>query len=253
MQFHMIRGSKLIKSILACATLLAPSFAAAADDSIPTGSLTIDSSLVRAGVNSTLGWSISYPSAVTSLITKNSNGTCTTKTKVRVQVRLLAAAFGDSTSYCNVIGYAVVNGSSTQIFSGTQNNVNTSTIVYNKVLSSGTTFDVKATTSCYTDGKGNLYLSQAAGLTKCTPTCATALGDYSFVALYNGEALPAHQASSYPNMQLNALDYIANYMNSDNTANIGDNQVIFLGDFNGFGSSGYDLNDFVLLVTFTAV
>jgi hypothetical protein len=27
--------------------------------------------------------------------------------------------------------------------------------------------------------------------------------------------------------------------------------VIFLGDFNPFGSSGYDLNDYVILVTFT--
>ncbi|MFT4175084.1 MAG: hypothetical protein QM627_00375 [Luteolibacter sp.] len=238
-------GGRLVKNILACAALLAPGIAAASDD-IPTGRLTVDSTLVRVGSSSQLDWSINYPSPVTQLINKDKKGTCTTKKKVRMQIRVLAAAFSNNTTYREVTGYVVVNGSQTQIFKGIQPDVKTNKIVYDKVLAAGSVINVTGVTWDYT------YNSRGQATGTKTMTSSTAAGDHSIVALYNGEALPEHEASAYPNMQLNALDYIANYMNRDNTAKIGDNQVIFLGDFNGFGNTGYDLNDFVILVTFTA-
>jgi len=236
---HSPRGGRIIKGIIV--SLSALNIAFAAGEAIPTGTLTVDRTLVRVGAKSQLGWNINYPNKAVDLIDKDNNGTCTTKTKVRMQVRILAAAFSNNTTYRDVTGYVVVGTTTTQIFYGYQPNVNSSTVVYDKVVNANTKINVRATTWDYT-GIGTQTKSMS---------CSTAAADKSVVALYDGEALPAHQATAYPNMQLNALDYIANYMNSNNTANIGDNQVIFLGDFNGFGNTGYDLNDYVLLVTFT--
>jgi len=230
---HSPRGGRIIQGFLVVLSVL--NLAHAADPvAVPSGTLTIDNSFVRVGVKSQLGWNITYPTNAKNLITKDDNGTCTPKVKVRMQVRVLAAAFSNNTTYWTVKGYVKVGSTSTNIFTGTQPNVNASTVVYDKIVAAGSVINVNAATT--TDGY----------------TCSTSAKDRSVVALFDGEALPAYQRTAYPNMQLNVLDYIANYMNPNNTAKIGENQVIFLGDFNGFGNTGYDLNDYVLLVTFTA-
>lgn len=229
------RGGALAKSILAGLCLLSSAFASTTD--IPRGTLNIDRDLVRVGAKSQLSWEITYPTTASDLISKDPDGNCVPKTRVRMQVRVLAAAFGNNVRYCQVDGRVTVAGTNHRMFYGTQPNVTPSTVVFDKIVEKGQTISVS----------GSAYDSQ----TRASYYCNTASKNKSVVALYDGEALPAHQASAYPGMQLNALDYIANYMDSSNRAKIGSNQVIFLGDFNPFGSAGYDLNDYVILVTFT--
>jgi hypothetical protein len=226
----------LAKSILACFCLISSAFANNTD--IPRGTLNVDRDLVRVGTKSQLNWEITYPTIASDLVTKDPDGNCVPKTRVRMQVRVLAAAFGNNVRYCNVDGRIAVAGSTTtRIFNGTQPSVRPANIVFDRIVEAGKTISVSG--SAYDTETGKTYL------------CNTASKNKSVVALFDGEALPAHQASAYPGMQLNALDYIANYMDSNNRAKIGANQVIFLGDFNPFGSTGYDLNDYVILVTFT--
>lgn len=225
----------MAKSILACFCLISSAFASSND--IPRGTLTVDRDLVRVGTKSQLNWEITYPTIASDLVTKDPDGNCVPKTRVRMQVRVLAAAFGNNVRYCTVDGRITVAGTATRIFNGTQPNVRPATIAFDRIVEAGTKISVSG--SAYDGENGRTYL------------CNTASKNKSVVALFDGEALPAHQASAYPGMQLNALDYIANYMDSSNRAKIGANQVIFLGDFNPFGSAGYDLNDYVILVTFT--
>lgn len=210
-----------------------------ADTDIPRGTLTVDRDLIRVGAKSQLNWNITYPTQAKDLVTKDPNGNCTTKTRVRMKVRVLAAAFGNNTRYCEVDGRIIVNGTTIRIFSGTQPDVDPSQVVYDQIVPKNRKISVT----------GYAYDTQTKPTT--TYTCTTTKSDKSVVALFDGEALPAHQASMYPNMQLNAADYIANYMDGANRAKIGANQVIFLGDFNPYGSEGYDLNDYVIIVTLT--
>lgn len=229
------RGGALAKSIVACLCLIGSALASSND--IPRGTLNVDRDLVRVGTKSQLKWEITYPTIASDLVTKDPDGNCVPKTRVRMQVRVLAAAFGNNVRYCQVDGRITVAGTNHRIFLGIQPNVNPSTVVFDRIVERGQTISVS----------GSAFDPQ----TRTTYHCNTASRNRSVVALYDGEALPAHQASAYPGMQLNALDYIANYMDSSNRAKIGGNQVIFLGDFNPFGSTGYDLNDYVILVTFT--
>jgi hypothetical protein len=225
----------LANGILACFCLISSALASSND--IPRGTLNIDRDLVRVGTKSQLNWDITYPTIASDLVTKDPDGNCVPKTRVRMQVRVLAAAFGNNVRFCTVDGRITVAGSTTRIFNGIQPDVRPANIVFDRIVQAGQTISVS----------GSAFDSEA----RKTYVCNTASKNKSVVALFDGEALPAHQASAYPGMQLNALDYIANYMDSNNRAKIGANQVIFLGDFNPFGSVGYDLNDFVILVTFT--
>ena len=231
------RGGALAKSVIACLCLISSAFASPTD--IPRGTLNVDRDLVRVGTKSQLNWEITYPTSASDLVTKDPDGNCVPKTRVRMQVRVLAAAFGNDVRWAHVNGRITIGGTNYQMFDGTQPDVNPSRVVFNRIVEKGQTISVS----------GTAYDSP----TRTTYYCNTASRNKSVVALYDGEALPAHQASAYPGMQLNALDYIANYMDSSNRAQIGSNQVIFLGDFNPFGSAGYDLNDYVILVTFTKV
>lgn len=231
------RGGAVLASIFACFAF--GGSVVSADNDVPRGTLTVDRDLIRVGAKSQLNWNITYPAQAKDLVTKDPNGNCTTKTKVRMKVRVLAAAFGNDTRYCQVDGRIIVNGKSVTIFTGTQPNVNPSRVVYDQIVPKGQKISVT----------GYAYDTYTKPTT--TYTCTTTKSDKSVVALFDGEALPAHQASMYPNMQLNAADYIANYMDSSNRARIGTNQVIFLGDFNPYGSEGYDLNDYVIIVTLT--
>jgi hypothetical protein len=216
----------LAKSIFACFCLISSAFASTTD--IPRGTLNVDRDLVRVGTKSQLTWDITYPTTASDLVTKDPDGNCVPKTRVRMQVRVLAAAFGNNVRFANVDGRITIAGTNYQMFNGIQPNVNPSKVVFDRIVEKGQNISVS----------GIAYDSP----TNAHYYCNTASRNKSVVALYDGEALPAHQASSYPGMQLNALDYIANYMDSGNRAKIGSNQVIFLGDFNPFGSSGYDLN-----------
>ena len=241
------RGGAVFAGILACFAL-AGSAVSSADNDVPRGTLTVDRDLIRVGAKSQLNWNITYPTKAKDLVTKDPNGNCTTKTRVRMKVRVLAAAFGNDTRFCEVEGTIVVdgkviengrtrNGGTYTMFKGTQPSVKPSQIVFDKIIEK----DAKISVTGYA------YDTYTRPTTKYT--CTTTKSDKSVVALFDGEALPAHQASMYPNMQLNALDYIANYLDSSNRAKIGINQVIFLGDFNPYGSEGYDLNDYVIIVT----
>ncbi len=229
------RGGALLAGLLACFAIFGSTVSA--NNDVPRGSLTVDRDMVRVGAKSQLNWNITYPARAKDLVSKDKDGNCTTKTRVRMQVRVLAAAFGNDTRFCQVDGRIIVNGANVQIFNGIQPNVNPSKIVYDQIVEKGRKISVT----------GYAYDTYTKPTT--VYTCTTTKSDKSVVALFDGEALPAHQASMYPNMQLNALDYIANYMDSSNRAKIGVNQVIFLGDFNPYGSEGYDLNDYVIIVT----
>ena len=228
----------MLTGIFQCLVLASSAFASD-DIDVPRGTLTVDRDIVQLGNKSELSWDITYPVKAVDLVDKDEDGNCTAKRRVRMQVRVLAAAFGNNVRYLTVDGRISVEYNTSRIFLGDQNNVNPSQVVFDQIVEKGSKISV---TGYATDYESRPYT---------TYTCSTSRKDKSVVALFDGEALPAHQASMYPGMQLNALDYIANYMDTSNRAKIGANQVIFLGDFNAYGSAGYDLNDYVILITFT--
>ena len=230
---HSPRGGRLIIGLLACLF----SFHSFAADAIPTGTLTVDRSLVRVGTKSQLGWNIQYPAGVTELIEIVDPQTIKPKRDLKMRARVLGASFQETVnSFLNVEVYWNKNSSSwAKIFNGTQLLVNPTNVVLNTT--------VKKDDKINFGGRG--YRSGS-----WLPLYNTGANTPNVVLLQNGDQVP----STTPAFQQGQIEtFLKPYLLADKkTISIGDLDVIVLMELGQTDpdNSGFDLQDLVVLVTF---
>jgi hypothetical protein len=262
----------MMTGLLAC--LFSFQSAVAAD--IPTGTLNVDRTLVRVGSRSQLDWQIQYPAGVTEVIEMVTPGIIKTKKDLQMRVRVLGASFqqaknnnGHGNNYDGVdsgagsggkngeidpsgsfddeikstkftelpveLMWSINNSSWTRIFYGTQSQVNPTTLVLDTTVKKGDIVDF--------GGRG--YWDKA-----WLPFYNTAATSPNVVTLKNGDTIP----STIPALQLGLIeDFLKPYLAADEkTVSIGDKDLILLMELGQTSpdSSGFDLQDLVVLVTF---
>jgi hypothetical protein len=216
--------------------------AQASDPSRPVGSLSAFPTVVRTGTYPTLTWNISYPSLVLDYITRDPDGTLTPKRDLYMDVRILGASYqigtySDGTpKWGTVESYVRADGATsfTRIFQGIQTQISPTKIYYTKLCHSGRAIDFRS--RCY---NGSSWLSY-----RSTESLTA-----NVVALVNGErppdTVPAFQ-------QQNIEAFLRPYLDSEGKLMIGPLDVVYLFELGqtNTSSSGFDLQDLVLLVTF---
>jgi len=228
------RSGRLLAGILGC--LCALGNASAADNSIPTGKLSVDRDLVRTGTRSQLTWQIEYPAPVTSVIDILPPNIIKPKKDMKMRVRVLGASFQESaTKFLPVeVQWSKGNSAFSRIFYGFQTSVNPATVVLDTTVKSGDTINF--------GGRGwrsNAWL----------PLYRTNSATQNLIMLKNGDRVP----TTVPALNGNSIEsFLKPYMNtSSKKVQIGDRDIILLmelGQTNP-GNSGFDLQDLVVLVT----
>ncbi|QJE98630.1 hypothetical protein [Luteolibacter luteus] len=229
------RGGRLMAGILTC--LLAVTSSHAAENMVPTGTLTVDRDLLRVGTKSQLAWSINYPAPVTEVIDITPPNIIKPKKDLKMKVRVLGASFQESvTKFLPVeVMWSKNNASWSRVFYGVQTSVVPSTVVL--------TQNVKKGDSINFGGRGyrdNKWLS----------LYNTASDTDNLVLLKNGDRVP----STVPALNgLSIESFLKPYMNTTTKKiSIGDRDVIMLMELGQTDTrnSGFDLQDLVVLVTF---
>ena len=206
------------------------------DPAIPVGSLTAFPTIVQTGTNPTLTWNISYPSQVKDIVTVTPTGTLTPKQDIYVDVRVLGASVANNVQYFPVEAQVKYDtGSWTRIFYNTQTNVKPSTIVYTRLASKNKTLNF-AGRYFYNNAWSTLYTTAQTG-------------SIQVVALVNGDTPP----STFPDYNQPTIEsFLRPYLDSTGHIQIGPMDVIYLFELTDTDprSSGFDLQDLCLLVTF---
>lgn len=206
------------------------------DPYTPVGTLQVNPVSVVTGVRPNLDWSIDYPEVVTDLVEINPDDSITTKKKLRMDVRVVGAAWSNGRSYFTVNGWLKVYGSWVELFYGKQHEIDASDVRYSRILNPSTRVDFA--------GRGNLGGSSWSNWMMTTST------SHNVKALVNGNRIPDY-APAYN--QGDIASFLTQFVSNDGTIILGPYDVIYLFDFNSWGSSGFDLQDLVIVVTFTEV
>ena len=229
------RGGRLMAGILAC--FLAIGSASAADNMVPTGTLTVDRDLLRVGTKSQLSWSINYPAPVTEVIDIVPPNIIKPKKDLKMKVRVLGASFQETTTkFLPVeVMWSKNNASWSRIFYGYQTSVVPSTVVLTANVKKNDTINLGG--RGYRDGRWlSLY--------------NTASNTDNLVMLKNGDRVP----STVPALNGASIEsFLKPYMNTTTKKiSIGDRDLILLMELGQTNpdNSGFDLQDLVVLVTF---
>lgn len=229
------RGGRLMAGILAC--LLAVTSTHAAENMVPTGTLTVDRDILRVGTKSQLAWSIEYPAPVTEVIDIVPPNVIKPKKDLKMKVRVLGASFQETvTKFLPVeVMWSKNNSSWSRIYYGLQTLVVPSTVVLNTTVKKNDTINFGG--RGYRDGAW-------------LPLYNTASNTQNLVMLKNGDRVP----STVPALNgLSIESFLKPYMNTTTKKiQIGDRDVIMLMELGqtNTSNSGFDLQDLVVLVTF---
>jgi len=214
---------------------------------VPVGWLTASPTVVQTGTKPTLTWGVTHPSTVKNYIDITDPSTITAREELEVKIRVLGNGVTVSSSNSNSFSYvdAEANvsfngGSYERIFYGDNHDVNPSKVVWkrnnNKKMEAGETLRF--------GGRYNYN-------NKWGPTRTTSSGSY-VRALVDGDTPP----SVIPEYGDSLEDFIKPYLGSDGKVKIGPMDVIIFMELthndNQQNNNGYDLQDMVLLVTFTS-
>jgi hypothetical protein len=261
-----------LRGILLAATpaFLLPFAAAQSIPSVPVGSLTAFPTIVQTGTKPTLTWDIQYPAIVKDYVEIVGSSTIRAKEKLDVEVRVLGngvtvSATGSNTfSWVNAQALLSFNSTSSSIVSASnstppsRNNPSSNTgssFGYSQIFY-GTNLNVNPNTVVWSRSNmmpnqtirfgGRYYYSNAWGSTYTTSNSNT-----NVRTLVNGDTPPTIiPMYSAPSLE----DFIRPYLDSGGKVRIGPMDVIVFMELTHSASQqtdpGYDLQDLVLLVTF---
>jgi len=218
--------------LLACLCLSSTTFATS---EIPTGTLSVDRTLVRTGSRSQLGWQIQYSSAVTSVVDVSSAGTITAKNSMRMRVRTLGVAFQSGSTLLPIDAYwSKNNGTFTRFFYGTGTSVVSTNVLIDTTVSANDKIDFSAR-----GWSGSSWF----------PSHTTLSSDKYVTVLKNGDSAPTY-APAYD--QASAKSFLAPYLSSTGKISIGNRDLIILWECSSAapGTTYFDMQDLVVLVTF---
>jgi hypothetical protein len=211
--------------------------------SVPIGTLTTPSELLREGTNAQLTWKITYPAVVKDFVTITPPATVTSNQNLYVDVRVLGAGVtassGNSTSFTYVPTEAQIkldDGSYSRIFYGTNQDVNPNTIVYSHAVNAGKSLKFGGR-YFYCDEWGPNFTSDS--------------GTQNVRTLVNGDTPPAN----LPDYGAPSLEsFLGPYLDAAGKIKIGPLDVIVYMELTHtdaqMADSGYDLQDMVLLITY---
>ncbi len=215
--------------------------------SIPVGSLDAYPTVVQTGTKPTLTWSVTHPTIITSFvdITPPPNGTITPKTTLKMDVRVLGAMIGDSSSWYKVQGEVKAEGSTSflKFFDAKQSSVNPTTIYYTRTvtLNKAITFRGRAASN-NSNSPSSWQAWYQTGLTTGN----------NVRVLVNGNTPPSY-VPAFSN-QSTIKSALGPYL-QNGKINIGPMDVIILYELwdTNTSQSYFDMQDLILLVTFTKI
>lgn len=220
----------------------------------PTGSITTDRNTVLANSIVNVKWNTNYPTPTVTRDTPPGAGV-TPVTKVRADVRVIGAAFGPTSKPYPVRGWVKTSANSsswTQIFLGNCNTFNPQTVVWSKLLAVGERLDFKFQGS--TDDKYNLSdISTISKWETAIDTTSSSPFSWNRCALVDGESSPNYNPAFD---QDDVHSHLSAYFHPGTTkVKLGPQDYIYLTELSDFqkGNSSTDMQDLVLLVTFTEI
>lgn len=189
-------------------------------------------------------WSVTYPvDAVDDVITID-DGVITPKRCLNMAVRLLGASWGNAYRFDYVQGNLYVNNSSTELFFGYHEQIDSTQVVFSQLVEPGET--IKASARGWNSDKA--YKRSRKGYWGSTFNSWD--NTPNVVLLKNGDEAP--QLTPTYAIQRNVRGHLAPYMDVPTGKMVlGPRDVVYLFDFNDRSSSGFDLQDFAVLLTFT--
>ncbi len=232
------RVGRLVAALATC--LLSLTSAQASNDKIPTGTLTVDRSLVRVGSHTNLDWEIQYPSTdedPNPLVDTD----LTPTVDVTMRVRVLGVAFQSGSTLLPFQGNISVNNSSwTTFFQGNEKAVNPNKVLFEQKVEAGENIKFIA--------RGG---ANAAGSSWLTPHQTNNNDQYAIV-LKDGDTPPAY-APAYN--QGTVKSFMSKYLDSAGKISIGENDLIVLWEGSSArpGTTYFDMQDLVVLVSFEEV
>lgn len=210
----------------------------------PTGSISTDRTTVLSNSIVTVTWNANYPAPPVNPPVK----------KTRADVRVVGAAFGPSSKPYPVRCWAKtsVNTSWSQIFLGNSNTVNPQTVVWSKVLAVGERLDFKFQGS--TDNNYDLSkISSIGDWQTAIDTTSTSPFPWNRSVLIDGQSSPNYNPAFD---QEDVHSHLKAYFYPGTVkVKIGPQDFFYLTELSNFsqGNTQTDMQDLVLLVTFTEI
>ena len=248
-----IRHSKLTKSYssgIALSMALASAIQVSAAPLEADGWIKVDRETVVAESVVNVEWAAEYPST----LPPKDKETVKVLTCTLVEVRVIGAAFGPSNKPYPVRGWvkSTSTGGWQQIFLGNQNTVDPQVVAWKKVLQAGETLDFE-----FQGSYDNKYdLSNPSTIGSWQPkinTTSSSPRPYNRMVLADDEVVPNFNPA---HDQGDVHSHLKAYFEpGSKKLKLGPNDYIYLTELSPFdqGDSRTDMQDLVLLVTFTAV
>ncbi len=212
----------------------------------PTGDISAFPTIVKTGTHPTITWEVRHPAPITDSVVISEDGTVTTKTKLRVDVRVLGA----SSQYTAKNGKrewkmteAEIKTNTTswsRFFRGIQPDVNPTHVYRTFEVEANTVIDFRSRNQAGTNPNvmNGWYYSGNGGFN------VLAMGDGDLPPIWSGSASQRSPAS-----------FIQPYVDSEGKLDLGPRDVIIFYELGGnaryYGDR--DTQDLVLLVTFNDV
>lgn len=248
-----MKTSPLLLSAAILGVIPAALFAQAVAPAVPTGNLSVDANLVRAGGIPYLSWEVTYPTPVLDVITINDDQSLTTKKPVTMEVRVLGVAFQSGKQLLPArIHTKVGNGKWTQRFIGGASQVNPNNPVLTTTVPANTRLDFRFQAASQKSTNGNPNFTKADHWSWNYPVVETTSvqANSKVIARPDGAPVPSY-APAYD--QGTITSFLRNYITPDGEAvKIGPRDVIYLTELSTASPShwAFDMQDAVILVTF---
>lgn len=224
-------------ALVAAGVPLFHSISGETDPAIPTGSLSATPKSVQPGTFPLLTWDITYPEKVTDVVDIEPPGKITPNEDLYMDVRVLGASFQSSPGNWKPIqAWVKPDGSSSwsDFFYDAQPDVDPTRIYYSKLVRAGRPNYFGGRYNW--NGWGNFHNT-------------TQTSSKNVIALVNGDDPPSY-APAFD--QGDVESFLDPYIDANGKIDIGPMDVIFLYELYSTnpGSSYFDMQDLVLLVTF---
>ena len=206
---------------------------------VPAGALNATPKVVQTGTYPTLTWAIAYPTTVSDLasVTPPAQvGLLNSNTYVDIRVVGVGVTGPNANSNAPTeLRLSVDGGNYTQLFYGTNNEVDPTHSLYTKKHNKGTSLNF-----------GGRFVTSG----NWSPFMTGVNSNVQIVALSNGDSIP----TTYNLPQSgNMAAYLQPYVNADGTVNVGANSLLLMAEFGGTDHShaSFDYQDFVAIVNFS--
>jgi hypothetical protein len=223
-----------------------------AGDVDPTGSISTDRDVVLANSTVNVTWQANYPAPIFDLVERKTDTSLTSRIPLRVDVRVIGAAFGPVTKPYPVCGWvktSVGTTTWTQIFLGNCNTYNPQTVVWSKVLAANERIDFK-----FQGSLDNTYVlsnpSTIGSWQQPIDTTASSKYPWNRAVYVDGETTPNYNAA-FDQGDVHA--HLKAYFYPGTTKlKLAPRDFIYLTELSNFakGDKSTDMQDLVLLVTF---